>query len=100
MHMNFRFTDDFTQAWSLGYIKAKQEEGVLFTDVPFNDLALPYLQALDEMAKEDTQGMALVSLGQHKAMQKHIAILEETIENLRRNIDDKRLSTYGHLLGE
>lgn len=98
-HTNFSFTDDFTRAWALGFVKAKQEEGALFIDVPINNLATPYLQALDEMAKEDTQSMVLEAHSQQQAMQKHIAILEETIEKLRRNIDGKREAALGNLLG-
>ena len=96
----YTFPDPITEAYMKGYIKAKQEEGVLFTDVALHELATLYLEAVEEIALENTKRLRGEARDQQWAQEQHVTSLQETIDRLLRNLDQKRLSTHGHLLGE
>ena len=83
-----------------GYFRAKQEEGVFLTDVILSDLSTEYLRQLEIQAQADTKTLQTEAKFLQWSLETHIDVLQDTLDKLLANLDQKRLSTHGHLLGE
>lgn len=95
----YTFPDPITEAYMKGYIKAKQEEGALFSDVALHELATPYLLAVQEEAMNATKRLRAEARDQQWAHEQHVTSLQDTIDRLLANIDSKRVEQMGEVFG-